>query len=261
MKKIFITFFICCFSFSIFASENYELGVKYLKEKQISKAKEIFHKFCEGTITKSNGDIVDNPNYDSLACIAYEIEDGQLDFSEINYSIDTIKKHRDKFEKYCQKGDVFACGYASKLNAVLFGFSEEKVDRKSIVAMSEKSCNGNSGIGCLVYAEELLTNDEIKNEQREEKAVNAFNKACDLKYYDACNKLGAYFLGEYVEVEVEYEKAFNLFKNACDANNDFGCYKLSRLYEEGTGVKKDLKQAKKYEKKACKLNSNFCNMQ
>lgn len=85
-------------------------------------------------------------------------------------------------------------------------------------------------------------------EGRNEEGVKILEKAIDLNHYEAFNSLGAYY-----EKRNDYEKAYFYYKKGEEHESGRSIFGLGVLYENGKGVKKDLKKAKEYYRRSWEL--------
>lgn len=94
-------------------------------------------------------------------------------------------------------------------------------------------------MGNLYYEGKYLPKDD-------KKAYENWEKAVELKYYEAASNL-AYAYREGVGCEKDESKGIELYKLAADNSSGFAAYKLYYCYANGVwGVKKDIEVAKKY---------------
>ena len=101
-------------------------------------------------------------------------------------------------------------------------------------------------MGNLYYNGKYLPKDDNK-------AVDNWEKAVDLKYYEAASNL-AYAYREGVGCEKDEKKGIELYKLAADNGSGFSANKLYYCYANGAwGVKKDIEVAKNYLFKAAEL--------
>ena len=101
------------------------------------------------------------------------------------------------------------------------------------------SGNAYASMGYLYYEGKYLPKDD-------KKACENWEKAVELKYYEAASNL-AYAYIEGVGCEKDESKGIELYTLAADNGSGFSAYKLYYCYANGTwGVKKDIEVAKKY---------------
>ncbi|CZE46155.1 tetratricopeptide repeat protein [Campylobacter geochelonis] len=83
-----------------------------------------------------------------------------------------------------------------------------------------------------------------------------FDRGCKAKFGVSCE------LKAYMQTQIgEYDEAFKTFSKACDNNSSYSCLNLAVLYDNGNGVKKDIKKATSLFAKACKLGDrSACQM-
>lgn len=88
------------------------------------------------------------------------------------------------------------------------------------------------------------------------KALDFFNKSCDLGYTSGCMIVGSsYYYGR--NVKKDYDKAQVIFKIACNQGDANGCFLLGSMYDLGQGIKRDVIKAKQLYIKACDYGSNM----
>ena len=91
------------------------------------------------------------------------------------------------------------------------------------------------------------------------KAYNTFIKSCNLGNAKGCNGASMILYNKQVSIPNPQQMMFKLDSNSCEMNNAIGCANLAYDYKKGIGVASDIKKAKVYYKKSCKLgNSNSC---
>ena len=114
------------------------------------------------------------------------------------------------------------------------------------VLPNEKECTYKiCGIAGLVYT----------YAQDYQRALNYFEKGCELKDSSACWYFGAlHYDGS---IKEDYKKAYVYLKKACDLGYGLGCNDIGAMYEKGEGLKQDYHQAKKYYEKACELKEGL----
>lgn len=104
--------------------------------------------------------------------------------------------------------------------------------------------------GCVTSSE---PKPEISTNDKSQKLVIKYKKACALNDVSACNNLGILY-AESESVERDYLQSKKYLEKACNLNYGSGCNNLGILYKKGQGVKQSYLIAKKYFEKACDLN-------
>jgi len=173
-------------------------------------------------------------------------------------------------EKGCQLNHGQSCSRAG--NFYDHGYAGV-VDKEKAAFYYMKGCELNDGLACnnigLAYADgEGVVKNLALAETYLQKALRLGN--------NAYNNLGFLYQmkGDIVKAEDYYKKGykqlvnvpnpgvtmFKLDSNSCEMQNKTGCSNLAFDYEKGIGVAKNMKKAKLYYKKACKLgNKESCN--
>ena len=110
-----------------------------------------------------------------------------------------------------------------------------------------KGCDLKSSSGCRNLA--LL----YKSQKKYTKAYNKFVKACNLAKGMACQEASNMIYNKLLQVSTPNKTMFSLDSKSCKLNDKVGCSDLGYDYEKGIGTSTNIKKAKKYYKKACKL--------
>ena len=117
-----------------------------------------------------------------------------------------------------------------------------------------KSCDLNDKTGCGNLGNFYM------NKKSYVKAYNAYIKACNLGNGTACQNASMMIYRKQVTPENPNDLMFKLSANACELGSKTGCADTGYSYETGLGVPKDMKKAKEFYKKACKLgDKSSCN--
>ncbi len=96
-------------------------------------------------------------------------------------------------------------------------------------------------------------------EQDTAKALEYYEKACDLGLGEGGMALGVLYANGQDTLRQDYTRAKTYFERACDLGDGRGCYVLGTIYEDGGIVKQDMSKAKELYGKACDLGSqNGC---
>jgi len=99
-----------------------------------------------------------------------------------------------------------------------------------------------------------------KDKKQYTPAYNHFIKSCNLTDGSACKMASMMIFDKLITVPTPNATMLRLDSNSCELNDKNGCVNLAYDYEKGIGVAKDMKKAKKYYKKACKLgHKSSCN--
>ena len=94
----------------------------------------------------------------------------------------------------------------------------------------------------------------LQSTNQHQKAIQFYQKACDLGYQYSCASGGAYscyFLGEFYRVNQNFSSAASAYTNGCKLGDMPSCVNLGGLYELGAGVKQDKQKAINIYKNAC----------
>jgi len=117
-----------------------------------------------------------------------------------------------------------------------------------------KGCDLKDALACSNLA------NLYKSQKKYTPAYNHYIKACNLANGSACQRSAMMIYDKLITVPTPNATMFRLESNSCELNYKTGCADLAYLYENGMGVAKDKKKAKKYYKKACKLgHKSSCN--
>lgn len=122
-------------------------------------------------------------------------------------------------------------------------------------ALFERACERNDGAGCTSLALSLIHPNDSRIPAQPERVVPAMSKACELGDFEACRLLGnGYLYGRRSGVETaDPGLAVKYFQKGCDGGEAGSCDVLASCYDDGMGVAKNKKLAKKYRKKAAEL--------
>ncbi|MEF3367041.1 sel1 repeat family protein [Methylocystis sp. 9N] len=96
-------------------------------------------------------------------------------------------------------------------------------------------------------------------------AQRMFSMACALGEAAGCTNRAAHMRngadeGDPLKALSQPEKdrcQFRSFKIACAKNDNWGCAMLGQAYSEGEGVRKNVKRARRYYLKSCRLDADF----
>lgn len=131
---------------------------------------------------------------------------------------------------YFKIGQIYDLGKIVEKN-----LKRAKVYYEKGMLLNERECTYNLGMINL-------------KEGKDEEGVKNLEKAIGLNHYEAFNSLGAYY-----EKRKEFEKAYFYYKKGEEHESGRSIFGLGVLYENGKGVKKDLKKAKEYYRKSWEL--------
>ena len=147
-------------------------------------------------------------------------------------------------ETYLQK--ALQLGHVGAYNNLGFLF-EMKGDDVNAEKYYIKGCNLKDSTACsnLAYL--------YKDQKKYTPSYNHFIKACNLTNGSACHNASMMIYKKQITVPTPNVRMFRLDSHSCELKNKTGCADLAYDYEKGMGVVKDLKKAKQYYKKACKL--------
>ncbi len=97
---------------------------------------------------------------------------------------------------------------------------------------------------------ELYHDKDYGITQSYEKALQYFQKACDLGGAYGCASAGElYYEGQGVKKDLNH--AVKLYTKSCDLEYMRDCSRLAEIYESGIGIKQNLSKAKELYKKVC----------
>ena len=133
-------------------------------------------------------------------------------------------------------------------------YSEGKsvdIDLKRAVKYFDMACGNKNGLGCF-NAGELHSQDYDELKHDYEKALDSYQKACELAVAPGCTALGLMY-EEGKGDDADNELAASYYKIACNLKDAEGCLYIAYATEKGEGVKKDPVLAQKYYKTACNL--------
>lgn len=189
-------------------------------------------------------------------------------------------------EVACNNGDMESCA-----NLILPSFYAQDFSKLNI--LSQKACNGGSGVGCaflgILYEGGLGgEQDKVKAQELFDKAVPMLEKECKNNQASSCEILGggyadvlfglqqdfakgkkfaekacdldkarctglAYIYNNDKGVAQDRSKAIALYEQSCEAGAEHACFSLGFDYENGKGVERDIHKAKEFYKKACDM--------
>jgi hypothetical protein len=116
------------------------------------------------------------------------------------------------------------------------------------VALLQKACDMDNGVGCYNLAGVLLNDELVAKDQPRSAAL--FLRACELGEAKGCLGAGVVHY-EGLGVGKDPAKALRLFEKSCDLGNAEACKNVGVLYWEGGDVGQDRDAAIRYFKKAC----------
>ena len=198
---------------------------------------------------------------------AGEVQDSWCDDKSLSYCI----KH---FDRQCEAKNYFACVIMGDLHYGQKRYSESKKYYEMVCdkANSKDSyqlelVDGSLGnkvpaikvmqFSCNVLAKHYYNGWGVR--QDFVKALQYFNKACDLGNGNSCAGAGSqYYDGEGTKKDLN--RAIKLLTKSCELESAVGCSMLGAMYViTGEGVKQNLSKAKEIFGKACDLgNQDGC---
>lgn len=170
-------------------------------------------------------------------------------------------KTAEFYEKACSLKDSWSCRELGKFYeqdgnmAKAYEFYTLDVEYRDFD--TTQKCQANDGEACYTLGKKYNSySDEEKYKQwRLSKRDELYQKACDLKYSEACVVLGKGY-----EEQKDIAKAVEFFAKACKMNESQGCVNAGILYKKGEGIAQDISKAADLYKKACELeHSAGCN--
>lgn len=94
----------------------------------------------------------------------------------------------------------------------------------------EKTCNEGNTISC--YNMGLMYDyGDGTTEENDEKALGFYIKACDKNFYESCSK-AAFLYEEGKGIKQDMKKAFNLYSKACGGEDAFACHNIAVYYSK-----------------------------
>jgi hypothetical protein len=122
-----------------------------------------------------------------------------------------------------------------------------KGDDNKAIAYYKKGCDLKDATACgnLAYV--------YKEQKKYTKAYNYYLQSCNLADGSACHIASMMIYRKQVTPANPTLTSYKLDMNSCELNNKVGCSDVAYDYEKGLGVTKDLKKAKFYYAKACRL--------
>ena len=194
-----------------------------------------------------------------------------LNVAQTYISIGDYKNALNYFEKACDGGNMLGCGALGDMYQRALGV---KKNYKKAVKFYTQSCDGAEMAGCGALGDMYMKG--LGTELSYAKAMELYNKACDGGKEMACDRLNDTFIGSFEDLNIkcsdqkeipactqlaskygegkDYANAFKYTKKGCDGGVMLDCASEGYLYQEGIGVKKNLKKALKLYNKSCNGN-------
>ncbi len=123
-------------------------------------------------------------------------------------------KARALFEQACDQGSLDGCAHLGAMYELGAGIKQNKT---KAIELFEKVCDGDRFDGCVVLGHLY---QEDKNSMG--KAKQAYEKACTGGISSGCNNLGIWYIkGD--NVPQDNEKALEYFNKACNMKDENGC--------------------------------------
>ena len=129
--------------------------------------------------------------------------------------------------------------------------------RFAIIGMFKDDCKEGKAYDCEIVAEYY----EEKGSRK--KAINYYEKSCELGNYSACEKLvELYSVGDAdtkkdeTKAQIYFDKLIEILQKQCDKSNQ--CVELGRYYYTGRYVEQNKTMAKEYFDKACEKEKLYC---
>jgi hypothetical protein len=154
------------------------------------------------------------------------------------------------FRKACEQHEVAGCASYAELLLQEAGVRNPELADRAIRLLGS-ACNNGSFRAC--YRLGVAIADGIGVEQRAEQAVPYLRYACGYKLAVACDKLAE--LLDSGNVGTNFSEAVSLSQFSCDKGVGASCARLSRYYEHGVGVARDVEKARELLRRACRLGA------
>ncbi|MDP1922898.1 MAG: tetratricopeptide repeat protein [Myxococcales bacterium] len=135
------------------------------------------------------------------------------------------------------------CDQGSGLDCNELGYALSKTDPVESLAAYAKGCDADFGMACF--------NQALVTKKTDPAAADAlYTRACELSYANGCNN-------QAVALEKAHPaQAFVLFEKGCELKSGLACRNVARMVAQGTGTKKNVKQAKTLYAQACAMGDD-----
>lgn len=149
---------------------------------------------------------------------------------------------------------------AYKLLAELY----QDKDRNKAVEYAQNGCSLDNNDSCylmaislwLMQVEGIDISQYLEGREADDVIIAAFNKGTQASRLDYSSN-SYYFLGyEYARKQM-YENSTDAYKKGCELNNDNACFFTGIAYEDGLGVKNNIKRAYSFYQKACSFGNEY----
>ena len=184
-----------------------------------------------------------------------QFEDAQSKVSQrvlypenINSFVELVKVEKPMYE---ENKSIFKISITTDKGFFSYAKEDIRMNITRLILKSQKyvnrytkECNNKNTESCVRLADMYYKGVDIK--QNSKRAKKILLKACTLDNAKACNNLAWI-----EESEKNFDKAHKFYTMACSKNHKMACSNLGFLYENATGVKRDIQKAKKLYKEAC----------
>jgi len=151
------------------------------------------------------------------------------------------------FAKTCERESGLGCLGAM---LILRGGSRASGDAVKSKDYAERACGFGMGSGCLMVG--IFHDEGVGGTKDQEKAVDFYKKGCELSDWPSCANLGTMY-SQGTGVPQDGALALKYLGAACDKDDPRGCGILGVVLAQGKVVAKDLEQARTKLAKACRL--------
>lgn len=196
-------------------------------------------------------------------------------------SEDQLKDMLKSFDLGCVYGNGLGCAAIAEIYDD--GFDSIKSDKTKATSYYLKACEADYSDACITVSWYYTTGEGVAVDK--EKALDFAKKACSLGNNKGCNNVGTFYsqgegglepdqvkakeyfkkacdsgidgavgcsnLGDYFYEEEKFDLAKNSYEMGCNGKVESSCTRLGEIYENGHGVKIDLKKAKDLYEQSC----------
>lgn len=161
-------------------------------------------------------------------------------------------------EVACNNGDMESCA-----NLAWRSFS--MIDLSQANILSQKACDGGSGVGCAflgilhgvsLEGKDRDKRDKVKAQELWDKAIPMLEKECNNNQAFSCEILGNAYVEAYYGMQEDFAKGKKFAEKACDLDKS-RCGTLAYIYDRGKGVEQDYSKAIALYKQSCEAGSDM----